>query len=358
MSKIKREFQINLLSNANDGFDQTLSHFSNVIKPTIHLSEDDCWHVGLSQIYLPPFTHRTPQVINSKDVLVMNKVNMEVFYKTTDHSIDHFCEYLMKIAYSHDIYTSAYFEEYALDYHYDATRWAENHAKDITVPTPDSNVVVHINFNELLEFNESLSDFIPNHNRLKNQIEYFNNGKIAFPSNQALRLKEVLNTCIRYMFNKLKIDPKMNQQIIRQLADEPDEMGSKIVFEFRDLVKNVDILIGRFVKHFIRSIQKYCKLYTNIPIERQETNYVFIYISIIKESFIGNKKGRCISILPLDNNIKTPNIFRFSRILYHPVECHEITEIHALITDLYGERIRFIDSFTPTLLTLTFTSFK
>lgn len=129
MSKIVKEFQVNLFSNV-EGYGQTISQFSNIINPPIELNEIDFWHCGLSQISFPAYTHNSNEIIGVKDIISLNHESKKQFSNESSWSIKEFCEYLSIICLNNEIYTQDYFQKYLSQENFNSSRWREIFADD------------------------------------------------------------------------------------------------------------------------------------------------------------------------------------------------------------------------------------
>ena len=79
--------------------------------------------------------------------------------------------------------------------------------------------------------------------------------------------------------------------------------------------------------------------------------YIYIYTDIIKPRFIGKDKTRFLRLIPI---LDHENRIRFDHVEYCTLEQTYIDSISILITDGYGNRINFENSFIPTYIMLHF----
>lgn len=355
MSISAREFQINLFSNT-DGYEQKLSSFSNVLNPSLYLNPEFNWHVGINSICLPKFTAKNNNVIESSDVLNINSASKMYFKKEQLWSISELAEYLVHMCEHPEIYTNKYFQKYLLAYNYDITRWKDIHKDDIISTDPNNENVCSFVFNleELLERNEKLEEFLPEYKALTRQRSFFKRMEIKLNVNHSYKLTEIINTCIRHLVVMLKVDSK-HPSNYRNLIDEHFKNGlfSSNSFAFRRITNYINEIIMRFVKKLIDNIQKFSSESLKMSVNEMDVNYLFFYCSVIKENYVGNKRGRIMLILPNEQLSKTNSLI-FSNVLYNPIESFLIDEIRVLITDEFGQRIKFHDSFIPTFIGLTF----
>lgn len=192
------------------------------------------------------------------------------------------------------------------------------------------------------------------------QREQFKKIIVSFSVNVVYKLKWILNTIIRHLITKLKIDPKSHvlyEKFIQEHYNH-NEINKKSFIEKTNILKEknkkIDEFISRFVRKFVFSIQEFHSL----PFNLGDSHNILVYCSIIKESNIASKKGRVLQVIPYNKESKNIVHHSFKNIQFHTLEYLKISEIHILLTDMYGNKIRFMDSYTPTNLTLTFKSFK
>jgi len=363
------EFQVNLISNVgHESSENTLSSFTNIISPPLFLNDSHHWSCGLADLYIGKFSRHYMNLNKfSKDALCLNQINKEMYIKglklkTEEYNyiftIKNFCNYLKSISIDPKIYSRKYFQNYSiLDYHFDIDRWKMQYKDDI-VQTKENDTKISFKFNlsELLEPNESIETFIPLYDAFKLQRGYFVNTVITFIDSQNYRLIEILNVMIRHLILKLKIEKRLSEQYIRSVyaqeqeqEEEEEEEENIASFSYPKMEHQMDKLISRFVNLFIEEL-----VYNeNIPNEMiyPDVEIIMIYCSIISEVHTGNSKSKVIKIVPFDFS---KNIFNFPNVTFHPIAVNTISQISILITDLYGKQLKFIDSYTPTSLTLTF----
>lgn len=354
MSISAREFQVNLFSNT-DGYEQKLSSFTNILNPPLYLNPELNWHVGISNLGLPKFMENSKSVIESSDVVVLNQQSKSAYKAQAIWTIEDFAQYLVHVCEHPNIYTNTYFRTYLLDYNFEINRWKNINKEDI-IPSTGATSVCSFQFDlkELLEPEESMDFFLPQFAALTAQRAYFKKAVIEFNSAHSYRLVEVLNTCIRHLLVKLKIDGKQTGKFSNLIKEHFEQ---KIFLEhsssFRRNIHRISELITRFIRKLVKNIQEHSSTILKMSIAELDVNYVFFYCSIVKETYIGDKRGRVMLILPY-NQVTSSNSFTFSNVLFNPIEMSSIDEIHILITDEYGRRIKFHDSFCPTFICLTF----
>lgn len=362
MSSVIKEFQINLFSNA-DGYNQTLASFSNVMNPPILLNSEDNFHVGVSQIFFPSFNQKNGDVENTNDVIYITQESQNFYSKQQKWTIKDFCNFLVNISQSPTIYSTKYFEKYLYDYHFDSTRFQKVTSDDIVMLEQHDTVTTFVfDLNELLEGDEIVDNYIPKYDSFSEHRKYFNTAYVRFNTAYPYKLNQILNTIIRHLLGKLKSDIKFSGQYVRFLKDhyEHDENKNNDFSvnssHIREFMKKTDKLIKKFIKKFVDYIHQSSLQISNSPTDLNDTHFVLIYCSIIKETNIGNRRARVIHAQPFDGGKKS-NYYRFHKILYHPIETFCISEIHILITDLFGNRVKFLDQYTPTCISLSFKSF-
>ena len=81
-------------------------------------------------------------------------------------------------------------------------------------------------------------------------------------------------------------------------------------------------------------------------------DFMFIHTDIIKPRHVGDQMIRCIKVLPA--NTLQDDYIKFGRIEYYPIEMSYIRSVSIAILDSESNRINFIQSILPTMITLHF----
>lgn len=368
MSEI-REFQVNLFSNScDDAYQNTLSCFTTKLYPTLKLDENKAWGVGLSQIFFNSLENSNSLIVERKDCIIFDKLSTAKFLDDNNgkFTIKSFCLYLMKMCTYHDFYTLHYFKNYLHNHHFNIQSWNKLQTDDIIISHGQHllNVDIELDLSELLDKNETSSEFLPKqmHTFEENQsgspTKWFKSAVFKFNCLHSYTLKQILNTIIRFLFSRLKYltDTVGKQDLLHgELIKSFDSFDSYRNHENKALRK-CDVLITRFINEFVRNILESCRIINQKISLYKEPSFIFIYCDIIKPTYVGNSTAQVIRILP--PLIDGRSYLFLNPITFSPLSSHTIPEINVLITDEEGERLKFTSSFVPTHLSLTFKRMK
>lgn len=87
----------------------------------------------------------------------------------------------------------------------------------------------------------------------------------------------------------------------------------------------------------------------------EQNNFLYVYCDLIKPRHISDRFARFLRVIPLSDG---SHHIRFNHIEYCPLERVYFDSISIMLSDSYGQRVKFNASTTPTFVTLHFVKMK
>lgn len=310
-SIMSKDFFVTLLSNSStDFYTNTLSSFTNNLKPPLVLHDVEKWKVGLTDIrhnYLFDYVNCT----KDDEIIFTNGVKKKLEFIISIEKLPYYIAFYAK---NPGIYNQRYFHDFLdlekLDRFPDEPSLSEYETKD-DIDNDDENII-KIN----LYFNEYIND-------IKER-------KINIKLNQKYTCKQIMFKVIKTCF---------------EMLDEIETKKLELKFGRSHSIKII-------IEHFIAEVRYFAKILQKYNNKNFIGSFMYIYTDIIAQRHVGDEYHRVLNVLPISEIEQEYTAIK--NVQYYPVNKGEINSISILLTDEKTNLIPLEGGYSPTCVTLHF----
>lgn len=315
---MQRDFYVTLFSTSSqDIFPKNSKSRFTCKLPKVIKFEDD-YEVGVTDCTFSPIIGVTEPIDDDIDVVIIP--DKPISDERTTGPLDRLCYILLRYSKRPSIYTKAYFRPFLSKSNY--KDFETNHELNVhRVQSKGAETVLFKLYSHASEYRGATET-------IKN---------IRIEKNRAYTMKQILWIVVN-TFYKVYLEALEDPTVLEHYKFETygDTISEQL---FHAATTFVNRLLGAVQHHYLKNVD--------------ETDFLLIYCSIIRERMVGNSLSKVLYIANRKKNARVEQI-DVKNIQYFPLCQREISEITFMLGDESGNVIILESDSTPTALTLHF----
>jgi hypothetical protein len=348
-----KEFYVRLFSNSSTEIypANTLANFTTVLDSPINLDERDNYHVGISELHINNFEYDDHIAHKSNDLIVFDKISSDAVHKKFGFKT--LVEYLVSKSTAHNLYNKQYFIKYLnKNIRWNPFTFVMSFSEDQTFLLNTENIFkVTLDLTEFLQKGESKDLFFRYGNKATKSK--FEQCEIMFAAKRSYNLRQCFFLILSRIFFVLNSgydeDDDANIERLHREAKSYEKYNEKSKL----YADNMNIFMRRVITNFVKRSVAYSVVQLQRTNALEHPSHIFIYLDIVVESLVGDKRMKCVRIVPLKEKENNQH-WIFSHPQFHKIEKLRFKEISVSMLDQNGLPIHFRNSFVPNYVCLNF----